>query len=165
EINNLVYDLYNLTTYERAVINEFFDCNLYRRAALLSKKDIEKYADRFISVYSSILNKKSDLNYTYHISPNIGAVICFSFTEQTNNRSNNKNEVSLDILNIVKEKQISSTYFTSVLSEEKVKIYKKELGSFFIIKTNQFKDWTERQAIDDANEEIESVFKFMKKSK
>jgi len=164
EINNLVYDLYNLTTYERAVINEFFDCNLYRKAALLSKKDIENYANRFISVYSSILNKESDLNYTYHISPNIGAVICFSFSEQTNN-SNNKNVAPLDILNIVKEKQISSTYFTSVLSEEKVKIYKKENGSFFIIKTNQFKDWTERQAIDDANEEIESVFKFMKKRK
>jgi hypothetical protein len=39
-----------------------------------------------------------------------------------------------------------------MLNEDKVKIYDDNI--FYIIKSNYFKDWTERQAMKDANEEI-----------
>ena len=44
-----------------------------------------------------------------------------------------------------------------MLSEEKIKIY--EDGCFYLVKSNYFKDWTVRQAINDANEEIGLIMK------
>ena len=61
------------------------------------------------------------------------------------------------LLDIVKKQQLSQTLFSHRLNEDKVKIYTD--NTFFIIKSNYFKDWTIRQAMIDANEEIGLIVK------
>jgi hypothetical protein len=46
------------------------------------------------------------------------------------------------------------------INEDKVKIYDEK--SFYIVKTNQFKGWTKRQAMEDANEEIHEILNKLK---
>jgi hypothetical protein len=48
----------------------------------------------------------------------------------------------------------------NVLNEGKVKLY--EENKIYIIKSNQFKDWTVRQAIKDAREEVNQFIKQLK---
>ena len=58
---------------------------------------------------------------------------------------------ALQVLQFVKNKQLNET--DKLLKEEKIKIYDPP-SHFYLIKSNQFKDWTRRQAIKDAKEEI-----------
>jgi len=76
----------------------------------------------------------------------------------------NKDEVkpleddpNLQILNYVKSSQLKDAEISKIFNEEKVKIY--DETHFFIIKSKYIKDWTVRQAIKDAKEEIEAFLK------
>ena len=51
----------------------------------------------------------------------------------------------------MKNKQLTES--DKLLKEEKIKLY--EPTHFYLIKSNQFKDWTNRQAYKDAKEEID----------
>jgi hypothetical protein len=162
EIDELVYDLYHLTTYERILVNEFFEINLTRKQTAVSHQDLETYAIRFSEVFQLMLNDQFQLFYTYTISPNMGACICFIIRQKEQALEQPEKSNSLDIINLVKLAQTGHSYLASVLAEEKVKYYDKKEQKFYIIKSNQFKEWTERQAIDDANEEIGDILKFIR---
>ena len=62
-----------------------------------------------------------------------------------------------DILSLVKQKQLEEDLVYNFLREEKIKIY--EDDRFYLIKSNQFKDWTITQARNDAREEIGLILK------
>ena len=68
-----------------------------------------------------------------------------------------------EIVNIVKKSQTERTFFSFALNEEKVKYYDKSNLQFYIVKSNLYKDWTIKQAYDDANEEISNLFNQLKK--
>ena len=94
---------------------------------------------------------------SYQISPSIGAIICISIVNKIS-----KNEViyedhDLSLLRLVKSNQLGKVDASKILYEEKVKIYDKD--KFYIIKSNQFRDWTVRQAMRDAREEMELFLK------
>lgn len=61
----------------------------------------------------------------------------------------------------VSKKQLDNLQKNKILKQEKIKIYNK--NHFAIIKSNQFKDWTETEAIKDANEEIGLFLKHLPK--
>ena len=128
------------------------------RHKLVTKKDILNYIHTFTASYKFLLGKNSFLNASYYISPNIGAIIHFSISD-TNNTI--LEVADLQILNFVKRKQLTATETSKLLAEEKVKLYEEK--EFYIIKSNLFKDWTKRQAIVDAKEEIELIIKNMSK--
>ncbi|NQU53545.1 MAG: hypothetical protein HQ522_13505, partial [Bacteroidetes bacterium] len=73
--------------------------------------------------------------------------------DKTNEKEITQDNV-LQVMQFVKNKQLTET--DKLLKEEKVKLY--EPTHFYLIKSNQFKDWTKRQAYKDAKEEIDLLF-------
>ena len=163
QLNEMVFDLYGLVDYEKEIIREFYDVRVKRDGKLESAvraNDIFAYWEVFKDAYSLMLADDTTLNATYHISKNVGAVINISINEKSEEKPL-KQDTSLDVLNLVKSKQLASSDSLKVLFEEKVKIYNKDQGKFYIIKSNQFKDWTVRQAMKDAKEEIDAFINYL----
>ncbi|PWL29335.1 N-6 DNA methylase [uncultured Roseivirga sp.] len=163
ELDEIIFDLYCLVEYEKEIIREFYEVRVKRSGKQESKatpSDITNYWSAFKKTYSLLLAKDKTINGTYHISKNLGAVICVSINNKLEEETLKK-DTKLDILNLVKSKQLASSESLRILFEEKVKVYNKEEGKFYIIKSNQFKDWTVRQAIKDAKEEIDAFIKYL----
>ncbi|CAD5283214.1 MULTISPECIES: class I SAM-dependent DNA methyltransferase [unclassified Imperialibacter] len=163
QLNERVFDLYGLVDYEKEIIREFYDVRVNRagkKESLVRFNDLLAFFESFKDAYSLMLADDRTLNASYHLSTNMGAVICFSIVERSEEQALEK-DTTLDILHLVKNKQLSNTDSLKVLFEEKVKIYDKEQGKFYIIKSNQFKDWTVRQAMKDAKEEIDAFIRYL----
>jgi hypothetical protein len=97
-----------------------------------------------------ILSQNLSLNSSFSISSNIGAIIKIEIVEKCSEKKLEQDN-TLQVLQFVKDKQLSET--DKLLKEEKIKLY--ERSHFYLIKSNQFKDWTKRQAYKDAKEEID----------
>lgn len=153
EIDNLILDSFNLTTYEIEIIKEFYQINVERADKKLrhaQSRDIIEYFKTFKEIFSLVLSPNYTINASFNISQNIGAILKIAIEEKGVEK-----EIAVDntlqILQFVKNKQLTET--DKLLKEEKIKIY--EPQHFYLIKSNQFKDWTKRQAYKDAKEEID----------
>ncbi len=157
EIDELVFDLYGLLEFEKEIIREFYQVNVERKNDIVNDNDIQCYADKFREVYQLVMKEELRLNATYYISQNIGTIIKFDVVKKDDFIYEIKKGTFDDknILKLVKEKQIQNELLNAYISEEKVKIYDNQ--SFYFIKSNYFKDWTKRQAIEDANEEVHEM--------
>jgi N-6 DNA Methylase len=158
EIDEIVFNLFSLKEYEKEIIREFYQIKVERASKeqkKVRKSDIEKYAQKFVEVFSLMLEKGNKLSAThFKISPNIGTAICFTVVEDTT-QTQLQEDKTLEILNFVKNNQIEKADFSKILNEDKIKIYDNKL--MYIVKSNLFKDWTIRQAIKDAREEINLI--------
>ncbi len=103
------------------------------------------------------------MNATYRVSTNLGAYVGFTIVKKEEIVPKIRLDSTKDreLFDIVKREQLSQTFFSHRLTEDKVKIYNE--NKFFLIKSNYFKDWTIRQAINDANEEVGLVLKELPK--
>lgn len=155
QIDELIFNLYNLTTYQKEIIREFYQIRVERaenKLKYVQAKDIESYIEEFAKTFNLIIKKGRKLvGLKYKISANIGAVVCFTIVDE-NETTKTEEDKSLEILHFVKNKQIQQVDISKILNEEKVKIYDNEF--MYIVKSNLFKDWTVRQAIKDAKEEL-----------
>ncbi|NUM42821.1 MAG: N-6 DNA methylase [Leptospiraceae bacterium] len=163
QIDELVFDLYDLLEYEKEIIKEFYQVNVERKGHVATEHDFQQYVNKFRNVFSFILADHLVLNATYRKSSNLGAYIAFAIGDKDEMIPEIKLDLTEDrqLLDIVKKKQLSQTLFSHRLNEDKVKIYTE--NKFFIIKSNYFKDWTPRQAMIDAKEEIASILKELPK--
>jgi hypothetical protein len=162
-LNEKVFDLYGLLDYEKEIIREFYDVRVNRASKndlTVLPSDINAYWHAFKDAYSLLLSSKKTINASYHISQDLGVVICIAITDKENESELLRNP-QLSIVNFVKGKQLTNTDSIKILFEEKVKIYDKKQGKFYIIKSHQFKDWTVRQAMKDAKEEIEAFINYL----
>jgi hypothetical protein len=139
--------------YEKRIIREFYQIRVERtgKKRYVTQSDLHQYIKYFTKTFNMMLNKQYSLDTAFRISVNLGAIICFKIVER-NKSSEPYEDKSLEILYFVKNKQIKLSETSKILNEDKVKIYNDTL--FYIVKSNLFKDWTEHQAIKDANEEI-----------
>lgn len=116
---------------------------------------MQKYVNRFRDVFRFILKDDKYLNAEGYISSSIGTGIIFVLSDK---KEKQESIEFLDVSDIkkftqvVSKKQLDDSQRNKILKQEKIKIYDK--NQFTIIKSNQFKDWTETEAIEDANEEI-----------
>lgn len=155
DIDEIVFNIYHLKEFEKQRVRDFFNVR-YRtgRNAFVKPDDLQKYADRFRHVFNFILKEDRYLNAKIYISNSLGSGILFVLTDI----KDKKQEVELLKLPDIKEFiavtkiRLNNSQKTDILRQDKVKLYNKD--SFVIIKSNQFKDWTETEAIKDANEEI-----------
>lgn len=161
QIDELVFDLYGLLEFEKEIIREFYQINVERKGKKVQPKDIENYVSKFREVYQSMIKENLRLNASYIPSENVGTVVKFRIVDEKAYRSEvvKGNFKQRQVLQLVKKHQIEQELFSGYINEEKVKIYDDK--SFYIIKSNQFKDWTIRQAIEDAKEEINEMLKKM----
>ena len=156
DLDEEVYNLYELTDYEKEIINEFYQVKVERtndKLKFVQPRDIKAYFETFKESFDLILSGNHTLNASYYISSNIGAIIKISIVEKSSVKDLDQDN-TLQVLQFVKNKQLAET--DKLLKEEKIKLY--EPTHFYIIKSNQFKDWTKRQAFKDAKEEIDLLF-------
>ncbi len=154
EIDNIILDSFNLTEYEKEIIREFYQVNVDRNSDKLKyvqAKDLEEYFNIFRDTFSLVLDDDHTVNATYNISQNMGAIMKITIDKKGTEKKI-ETDNSLQILQFIKNKQITET--DKLLKEEKIKIYDPP-NNFYLIKSNQFKDWTKRQAYKDAKEEID----------
>lgn len=155
-VDELVFSLYGLLEFEKEIIREFYQIHVERKKDTAKDRDIQNYIDKFRSNFNLILDPNYRLNANYSISPHMGAVVCFQIVgEKDFIQHAPRQEISL--LKIVKKNQLQQCFTSRMLNEDKVKIY--DDNRFYIIKSHYFKDWTERQAATDANEEIGLLLK------
>lgn len=166
QIDEIVFNIYHLKEFEKQRIRDFFNVHhrQKRTVSYVNKDDLQKYVDRFRNVFSFILRDDKYLNAHGYISSAIGSGIRFILTDKK------ERQEDVDITNvkdlktftaIVGRKSLENADKNKLLKQEKVKLYDKK--EFAIIKSNQFKDWTETEAIKDANEEIGEWFKQLPK--
>ena len=159
ELDELVFGLYGLLEFEKEIINEFYQINVERKNDVVEPQDIQNYIEAFRDTYQLMIKENLRLNASFIISKNIGAVVKFDIVDKNGSIREIKQGgfTQRQILNLVKERQIQKELLNGSINEEKVKIYEEK--NFYIIKSNQFKDWTKRQAIEDANEEVKEMLK------
>jgi hypothetical protein len=156
KIDELVFDLYDLLEFEKEIIREFYQINVERKKDTVKNEDIRNYVDRFRQNFNLFLDKNYRLNAYYSVSLHMGAAVCFQIVKKEDFiRDITHKEISL--LNIVKKSQLQQSFTSRMVNEDKVKIY--DENKFYIVKSNYFKDWTGRQALKDANEEIGLLIK------
>jgi type I restriction-modification system DNA methylase subunit len=160
ELDELVFDLYDLLDFEKEMIREFFQINVERKNEIVIKTDIHNFIERFRKSYQLFIKDDLRLNAETYISTNIGTIVKFEIVSLNKFNPNiefkNKEDIS-KILQLVKEKQLENILLKGSLFEEKVKLY--EENTFYLIKSNYFKDWTVFQAMEDANEEFAEMIK------
>ena len=159
QLDELVFDLYGLLDFEKEIIREFYQINVERKNDKVKQSDIQTYVDTFREVFQLMIKVEVRLNASFIKSQNIGTIVKFDII-------NKKDFIPVvkhgdfgqqNILQLVKNYKIHNEMLNGYINEEKVKIYEEK--SFYIIKSNQFKDWTKCQAIDDANEETREIMK------
>jgi len=156
KIDENIYNLYELTDYEKEIINEFYQVKVERasdKLKFVQHRDMLFYFEAFKESFELILSSNHTLNASYYISQNIGAIIKISIVEKASGKKLEQDN-TLQVLQFVKNKQLSET--DKLMKEEKIKLY--EPTHFYLIKSNQFKDWTKHQAFKDAKEEIDLLF-------
>ena len=163
QIDEAIFNIYHLKEFEKQRIRDFF--NVHNRIdAYVTKNDLQRYVNRFRDVFRFILKDDKYLNAEVYISTSFGSGITFELTDISEKKQivgfNEIQDIN-KLIRIVTKKQIGNSQRNSLLTQEKVKIYNKQ--KFAIIKSNQFKDWTETEAIKDAKEEIELFIKQLPK--
>jgi hypothetical protein len=146
EINDLVFDLYELDYIEKQRILDFF----ISKNQPITKKMFEDYCTVFFKTFRKRL-KTGIVKMEYSYNPNLpldisGVKIIFG----ENTKSPKMDKVQLSI-NYQLLKQVGS----SVLFSLKERIYSED--SIFIIKDTNPKSWTKSAAYDDARVEIEKL--------
>jgi len=159
QLDELVFDLYGLLEFEKEIIREFYQINVERKNDFIKETDINIYIEKFREVYQLMLKKDLRLNTSFIISKNIGTIVKFDIVSENDFEQEIKRGDLLQqhILQLVKKNQIQQELLKGYINEEKVIIY--EGKSFYIIKSKLFKDWTKRQAMEDANEEVKAILK------
>jgi len=157
QIDNLVFDLYDLTEFEKAVIREFYDVNVHRKGDKVNKQDLKAYFNKFKEVFELALEDSYTIEAHYKISKNLGAFMVFQIKENPLADKDLKESTLTedDVFHAIKKSQLEDAFYSNRLNEQKTKVYESE--RFFMIKSHFLKDWTVRQAIKDANEEIKTL--------
>jgi hypothetical protein len=111
ELDELVYNLYELTDYEKEIINEFYQIKVERssdKLRFVQPSDVQAYFEAFKESFELILSGNHTLNASYFISQNIGAIIKISIVEKASGKKLEQDN-TLQVLQFVKNKQLSET--------------------------------------------------------
>ena len=149
ELNELVFDLYELDYIERQRISDFF-VNKNRN---VTKEMFEDYCDIFHKTFKRVL-KTGIVKMEYSYNPDIpfdiaGVKIIFG--------NNASKQPTIDKVQFSINYQLLKQVGNSVLISLKERIYSAD--SIFIIKDINPKNWTKSAAYDDASVEIEKLMR------
>ena len=145
EINDLVFDLYELDYIEKQRISDFF----ISENQPITKKRFEDYCTIFYKTFRKRL-KTGIVKMEYSYNPNLPLDI--SGVKITFGESNTKSP-KMDKVQLFIDHELLKQVGSSVLISLKERIYSED--SIFIIKDTNLKSWTKSAAYDDAKVEIE----------
>ncbi|HEY0088640.1 MAG TPA: hypothetical protein VGB37_07340, partial [Candidatus Lokiarchaeia archaeon] len=83
-IDELVFELYNLLTYEKEIIKEFYKVRTERtgKSKYVTESDLNEYILNFTDIFSLMLAENYTLKAIYKISANVGAIVCFTIVDE-----------------------------------------------------------------------------------
>ncbi|MDR1593838.1 MAG: N-6 DNA methylase [Prevotellaceae bacterium] len=148
EINELVYDLYDLTYIERQRISDFFIPNTQK----VTKKNMENYCSIFDKTIRRYL-KTGIISMEYSCSSNLP----FDVAGIKITLGHNDNLPAIKEVNKVINYQLLKQVGNSPILALKQRIYAEDC--IYIIKDTKVKSWTESAAFDDARVEIDKLYK------
>ena len=163
EIEELIYQSYNLSNSERDLINYANNVSIPMRKGhdkpfeQVDAQDLYDYSNIFIKTFEGLLNKEENLVPEIY---NTGYFIAINFKISTNICRNTKKIIHNDNLNDVINKfgYMSLNEFTKDLYILRdIKGFEK--NSFYIIKPNEYKNWHKSIARTDLNEFLEAMLK------
>lgn len=149
ELNELVFDLYELDYIEKQRVSDFF----ISKNKSLGKKIFEDYCDVFFKTFRRYL-KSGIIKMEYSYNPNLpidlsGVKITFG--------GNHTKSPEIDKVQLSISHQLLKQVGGSVLLSLKERIYTED--SIFIIKDTNPKSWTKSAAYDDARDEIDKLLR------
>ncbi len=158
ELDELVFDIYNLKEHEKQRVRDFFHIAKRRNmnALIVKDEDFCRYGDRFRSVFRFILRDDMFLNAEAFFSFTLGAGITFTIVDSGSSVKEILVTRDSNLVRIIigtAKRQLKRAEKDKILKQEKLKLYSET--SFTILKSNYYQDWTETEAIKDAREEIE----------
>lgn len=157
EIDELVFSLYNLDYYEKMQVIYYYKLhNLKYSQTLVEKGDILEYVDEFNESFKCFIKENYFLNTECHISEFIGALVTFTFSEQKKEPRFNQTTILKKLNNLIQRDQLKEIDKNSILEEKKWKFYDKD--SLTIYKSNNVRDWTRVEAMNDVKEEISLIY-------
>lgn len=152
ELDNLIFDLYDLNILERDRILDFF------KTGNAKESDIKEYCKTFNTVFKPYLKDGVNLRFEYYYQKDsfpidfTGVKIIFERKEESKNKppmiSKVVNYLTLDLLKSIGSHNIL---------ELKERIYGD--NCIYIIKDKNIKSWTVTKAVEDAQAEIKRICK------
>lgn len=158
ELNEIVFNIYNLKEYEKQRIRDFFNIEERKNqnSLIVNNNDFYRYGERFRRVFKFILRDDKFLNAEAFFSPTFGACITFSIVDielGVEKIHSSRGSVLPKIINSTANAYLKIAEKEKIIKQEKLKLYTEK--TFTIVKSNYYQDWTETEAIIDSKEEIE----------
>jgi hypothetical protein len=157
QIDNLVFDLYELDYYEKMQVLDFYKLQtIGRKSLVLTEEDFNEYIDEFKDSFGFLIKEGHTLNAECYTSDFLGALIKFNFSSEEKKTQYDLSKSLKKLMGIIHKDKLNEIDYKSVLEENKLKFYTK--NSLIIYKSNHLRDWTRTEAINDVKKEIEMIY-------
>jgi hypothetical protein len=157
QIDNLVFDLYELDYYEKMQVLDYYKLQtIGRKSLVLTEEDFNEYIDEFKDSFGFLIKEGHTLNAECYTSDFLGALIKFNFSSEEKKTQYDLSKSLKKLMGIIHKDKLNEIDYKSVLEENKLKFYTK--NSLIIYKSNHLRDWTRTEAINDVKKEIEMIY-------
>lgn len=153
-IDDLVFELYNLDYYERRQIKDYYE--FWRRQDLVNGSDVEGYINEFVEGITPFIEEGYYLNAEAYICNFLGSLVKFNFDK-------NKQRIRIDesselkkLLGIIQYQRIRDIGIGNILKEKELRMYDENV--LYIYKSNHPKEWTRTKALDDVKREVGIIY-------
>ncbi len=157
QIDNLVFDLYELDYYEKMQVLDYCMLQGRRSRSLVEEEDFYEYVKEFQDSFSSLIKEGYTLNAEFYTSDFLGALVKFSFCKQNEKPRYNQSESLKKLIDIIQKDRLEKVDYKSMLEEKEMKLYDK--NTLIIYKSNHLRDWTRTEAINDVKEEVGVIYR------
>ncbi|OQX21014.1 MAG: hypothetical protein BWK75_04095 [Candidatus Altiarchaeales archaeon A3] len=156
QIDELVFDLYELDYYERQQIKDYYKIYKQKRQNnnLVSTDDMNEYINEFIDSFNLFIEKGYFLNAKFYICNFLGSLVKFEFSKEKKETEPEYSKLKR-LISIILHEKISD--IKNVLKEEEMRIYDNNV--LYLYKSNHIKDWTRTKALDDVKREFGLIYK------
>jgi len=154
QIDDLVFDLYDLDYYERQQIKDYHKIQKRKRKNLVTVEDMIEYVDEFIEGINPFIEKGYVLNAEVYICKFLGSLVKFNFSKKKERININGSAELKKLLGIIQYDGIED--IKNILEEEEQRICDDK--ALYLYKSNHLKDWTRTKALDDVRKEVGIIY-------
>ena len=155
QIDNLVFDLYDLDYYERQQIKDYYKLQQTKLGNLVNKADMREYIDEFINSFSPFIEKDYFLGAEGYICDFLGSLVKFRFLKKKEEGKLESSDLK-KLLGIIQYQRIRDIGIGNILKEKELRMYDENV--LYIYKSNHPKDWTRTKALDDVKREVGIIY-------
>lgn len=156
EMDDLVFSLYDIDYYEKMQIIDYYKLKKRQKKNLVRNEDLAEYIEEFKESIECFIKEGRTLNAECYISEFLGTLITFTFSEVKKEPKFNQTKTLKRLNNIIQKDRVGCADQKSIYEEKKLKFY--DTNSLTIYKSNNVRDWTRTEAMNDVREEISTIY-------